>query len=78
MDARFFDVHRADDAGLKILKMPRVFHGERELLARQADFDLAPAGAFAAPLATTAGLFDAPLRDVAGLVQAIADQRAAA
>ena len=36
------------------------------------------AGAFAAPMATTAGLFDAPLRDVVGLVQALADQRAAA
>ena len=36
------------------------------------------AGAFAAPMATTAGLFDAPLRDVAGLVAALADQRAAA
>jgi large subunit ribosomal protein L10 len=36
------------------------------------------AGAFAAPMATTAGLFDAPLRDIAGLVTALADQRAAA
>ena len=36
------------------------------------------AGAFAAPMATTAGLFDAPLRDVAGLVAALAEQRAAA
>ena len=36
------------------------------------------AGAFAAPMATTAGLFDAPLRDVVGLVAALADQRAAA
>jgi large subunit ribosomal protein L10 len=36
------------------------------------------AGAFAAPMATTAGLFDAPLRDIAGLVSALADQRAAA
>jgi large subunit ribosomal protein L10 len=36
------------------------------------------AGAFAAPMATTAGLFDAPLRDIAGLVAALADQRAAA
>ena len=36
------------------------------------------AGAFAAPMATTAGLFDAPLRDVAGLVAALADKRAAA
>ena len=36
------------------------------------------AGAFAAPMATTAGLFDAPLRDIAGLVQALADQQAAA
>jgi large subunit ribosomal protein L10 len=35
------------------------------------------AGAFAAPMATTAGLFDAPLRDVAGLVAALAEQRAA-
>ena len=31
------------------------------------------AGAFAAPMATTAGLFDAPLRDVVGLVAALAD-----
>src|SRR4029079_5722169 len=29
------------------------------------------AGAFAAPMATTAGLFDAPLRDVIGLVAAL-------
>jgi len=36
------------------------------------------AGAFAAPMATTAGLFDAPLRDIVGLVAALADQRAAA
>ena len=36
------------------------------------------AGAFAAPMATTAGLFDAPLRDVAGLVTALADKRSAA
>jgi large subunit ribosomal protein L10 len=36
------------------------------------------AGAFAAPMATTAGLFDTPLRDIAGLVAALADQRAAA
>jgi large subunit ribosomal protein L10 len=36
------------------------------------------AGAFAAPMATTAGLFDAPLRDVAGLVAALGEQRAAA
>ena len=36
------------------------------------------AGAFAAPMATTAGLFDAPLRDVAGLIAALADQRSAA
>ncbi len=36
------------------------------------------AGAFAAPMATTAGLFDAPLRDIAGLVQALADKQAAA
>jgi large subunit ribosomal protein L10 len=36
------------------------------------------AGAFAAPMATTAGLFDAPLRDVAGLVAALADKQAAA
>jgi large subunit ribosomal protein L10 len=36
------------------------------------------AGAFAAPMATTAGLFDAPLRDVVGLVAALAEQRAAA
>ena len=35
------------------------------------------AGAFAAPMATTAGLFDAPLRDLAGLVAALAEQRAA-
>jgi large subunit ribosomal protein L10 len=35
------------------------------------------AGAFAAPMATTAGLFDAPLRDIAGLVQALADKKAA-
>jgi large subunit ribosomal protein L10 len=36
------------------------------------------AGAFAAPMATTAGLFDAPLRDVVGLVTALGEQRAAA
>lgn len=36
------------------------------------------AGAFAAPMATTAGLFDAPLRDVVGLIAALADQRSAA
>jgi len=36
------------------------------------------AGAFAAPMATTAGLFDAPARDIAGLVAALADHRAAA
>lgn len=36
------------------------------------------AGAFAAPMATTAGLFDAPLRDVVGLIAALAEQRAAA
>ena len=36
------------------------------------------AGAFAAPMATTAGLFDAPLRDIAGLIAALADQRSAA
>jgi len=36
------------------------------------------AGAFAAPMATTAGLFDAPLRDVVGLVAALESQRAAA
>jgi large subunit ribosomal protein L10 len=36
------------------------------------------AGAFAAPMATTAGLFDAPLRDVVGLVAALGEQRAAA
>jgi large subunit ribosomal protein L10 len=36
------------------------------------------AGAFAAPMATTAGLFDAPLRDVVGLVAALADRQAAA
>jgi large subunit ribosomal protein L10 len=36
------------------------------------------AGAFAAPMATTAGLFDTLLRDIAGLVSALADQRAAA
>lgn len=35
------------------------------------------AGAFAAPMATTAGLFDAPLRDVVGLVSALESQRAA-
>jgi large subunit ribosomal protein L10 len=35
------------------------------------------AGAFAAPLATTARLFDAPLRDMAGLISALGDQRAA-
>jgi len=36
------------------------------------------AGAFAAPMATTAGLFDAPLRDVVGLVAALESQQAAA
>jgi large subunit ribosomal protein L10 len=36
------------------------------------------AGAFAAPMATTAGLFDAPLRDIVGLVAALGEQRAAA
>ena len=36
------------------------------------------AGAFAAPMATTAGLFDAPLRDIIGLVAALADKQAAA
>jgi large subunit ribosomal protein L10 len=36
------------------------------------------AGAFAAPMATTAGLFDAPLRDVASLIAALADKQAAA
>ena len=36
------------------------------------------AGAFAAPMATTAGLFDAPLRDLVGLIAALADQHAAA
>jgi large subunit ribosomal protein L10 len=36
------------------------------------------AGAFAAPMATTAGLFDAPLREIAGLVQALADRGSAA
>jgi large subunit ribosomal protein L10 len=36
------------------------------------------AGAFAAPMATTAGLFDAPLRDIVGLVAALETQRAAA
>lgn len=36
------------------------------------------AGAFAAPMATTAGLFDAPLRDVVGLIAALGEQRAAA
>jgi large subunit ribosomal protein L10 len=36
------------------------------------------AGAFAAPMATTAGLFDAPLRDVVGLVAALADKQGAA
>jgi large subunit ribosomal protein L10 len=36
------------------------------------------AGAFAAPMATTAGLFDAPVREIAGLVQALADRQAAA
>ena len=36
------------------------------------------AGAFAAPMATTAGLFDAPLRDIAGLVAALADKQASA
>ena len=33
------------------------------------------AGAFAAPMATTAGLFDAPLRDVVGLVAALAEKQ---
>jgi large subunit ribosomal protein L10 len=36
------------------------------------------AGAFAAPMATTAGLFDAPLRDIVGLVAALETQRTAA
>jgi len=36
------------------------------------------AGAFAAPMATTAGLFDAPLRDVIGLVAALEARQAAA
>jgi len=36
------------------------------------------AGAFAAPLATTAGLFDAPLRDIVGLVAALEAKQAAA
>jgi large subunit ribosomal protein L10 len=36
------------------------------------------AGAFAAPMATTAGLFDAPLRDVLGLVAALEAKQAAA
>jgi large subunit ribosomal protein L10 len=36
------------------------------------------AGAFAAPMATTAGLFDAPLRDVIGLVAALEAKQAAA
>jgi large subunit ribosomal protein L10 len=36
------------------------------------------AGAFAAPMATTAGLLDAPLRDVVGLVAALADRQQAA
>jgi len=36
------------------------------------------AGAFAAPMATTAGLFDAPLRDVVGLVAALETKQAAA
>ena len=36
------------------------------------------AGAFAAPMATTAGLFDAPLRDVVGLVAALEASQAAA
>jgi large subunit ribosomal protein L10 len=36
------------------------------------------AGAFAAPMATTAGLFDAPLRDVVGLVAALEAKQAAA
>jgi len=35
------------------------------------------AGAFAAPMATTAGLFDAPLRDVIGLVAALEAKQAA-
>ncbi len=35
------------------------------------------AGAFAAPMATTAGLFDAPLRDVVGLVAALESRQAA-
>jgi large subunit ribosomal protein L10 len=36
------------------------------------------AGAFAAPMATTAGLFDAPLRDVVGLIAALETRQAAA
>ena len=36
------------------------------------------AGAFAAPMATTAGLFDAPLRDIVGLVAALEAKQAAA
>jgi large subunit ribosomal protein L10 len=36
------------------------------------------AGAFAAPMATTAGLFDAPLRDVVGLIAALEAKQAAA
>ena len=36
------------------------------------------AGAFAAPLATTAGLFDAPLREIVGLVAALEAKQAAA
>ena len=36
------------------------------------------AGAFAAPMATTAGLFDAPLRDVIGLVASLEAKQAAA
>ena len=36
------------------------------------------AGAFAAPMATTAGLFDAPLRDVVGLIAALETKQAAA
>jgi large subunit ribosomal protein L10 len=36
------------------------------------------AGAFAAPMATTAGLFDAPLRDVVGLIAALEAKQATA
>jgi len=36
------------------------------------------AGAFAAPMATTAGLFEAPLRDIVGLVAALEARQAAA